>query len=285
MPSARPPRSRAVPEEFDPLSSGAVRGRPAPPVVPVSAERRVRRDAPTPPSRPSSKPHRVRASIGRGPLLLLLLIVSLVLTDAAVIDAQRADITAALAADGGRGVKIAVPVRKVHRAAPVTVRIERLGISSTLVDLRIKPNGALQVPADYQRVGWYVGSAHPGDPGPTVLVGHVDSYKGPAVFYKLRQLHPGDVITVGRADKTQARFVVQRVLTVPKKSFPTRLVYVGDGRPSLRLVTCGGAFDRKSGHYLENTVVLAVPEPRAAKAKPLQRRPGKPVRHLRSEER
>jgi hypothetical protein len=197
--------------------------------------------------------------VGRGPLLLLVLIVSLLLTDAAVIDHQRADVRAALAADEGQGPVVPLRKRTIRRAAPVSVRIDRLGISSALVDLRIKPDGALQVPADFQRVGWYVGSAHPGDPGPTVLVGHVDSYKGPAVFYRLRELRPGDVITVGRADRTQARFVVQRVLRVPKRSFPTRLVYVGDGRPSLRLVTCGGSFDRRSRHYLDNTVVLAVP--------------------------
>lgn len=193
------------------------------------------------------------------------------LTDAAVIDRQRADIAAALAADNGHGPTVAVPARTVHRAAPVSLRIERLGISSSLVDLHLKANGALQVPADFARVGWYVGSAHPGDPGPTVLVGHVDSYRGPAVFYRLHELRPGDIIAVGRADRTQARFVVQRVLKVPKRAFPTRLVYVGDGRPSLRLVTCGGAFDRRSGHYLDNTVVLAVPAPRAV-ARPRHRR-------------
>lgn len=243
-PAFSAPRSRTAPGESDPFTSGAVRGRPA--------------------------------AVQRVPLLLLVLIVSLLLTDAAVIDARHADVSAALAADEGRGPVVPLPKRIIRRAAPISVRIGRLGISSSLVDLHRQPDGALQVPSDFQRVGWYVGSSHPGDPGPTVLVGHVDSYRGPAVFYRLRDLRRGDVITVGRADKTQARFVVQRVLQVPKRSFPTQLVYVGDGRPSLRLVTCGGAFDRRSGHYLENTVVLAVPEARAPRPTELRRRRGKP---------
>ncbi len=239
--TAKTPRSRAVPEESDPFSFGTARGR--------------------------------QPLIGRGPLVLLLLIVSILLTDAAIIDSRRSQVTAALAADAGQGPVVPLRKRTIRRAAPVNVSIDRLGISSTLVDLRIKTDGALQVPADYQKVGWYVGSAHPGDPGPTVLVGHVDSFRGPAIFHRLRELRPGDVITVGRADRSRARFVVQRVLQVPKNKFPTQLVYVGDGRPSLRLVTCGGTFDRKSGHYLDNTVVLAVPEPRAAPRRPPVRRP------------
>lgn len=201
----------------------------------------------------------------RVPATLLLLISAIVLTDAAVIDHQRAAIVRDLAAEAGKGPTVALRPRAVRHAAPVSLTIGRLGIRSSLVDLRKQPNGALEVPKDFGQVGWYVGSAHPGDPGPTVLVGHVDSYKGPAVFFRLRQLHPGDRIVVGRADRTEAQYVVQQVRRYRKSAFPTAQVYVGNGRPSLRLVTCGGPFDRSSGHYLDNTVVFAVPAP-ASKA-------------------
>ena len=107
--------------------------------------------------------------------------------------------------------------------------------------------------------GWYVGSAHPGDAGPTVLIGHVDSKHGPGIFYAVSRLHPGDQIVVTRADRSRAVFVVQQVQRYAKRAFPTASVYRGDSRASLRLVTCGGAFDGRTGHYLDNTVVFAAP--------------------------
>lgn len=135
----------------------------------------------------------------------------------------------------------------------------RLKIRSALVDLRTDARRALQPPTNPAVAGWYVGSSHPGDAGPTVLAGHVDSRTGPGVFYHLDRLKPGDVIAVGRADRTTARFVVTVVMRVSKQHFPTALVYTGDGHPSLRLISCGGAFDRSTGHYLDNVIVLAVP--------------------------
>jgi len=186
-------------------------------------------------------------------------LVALLLTSAGLVDARRAAAAADVAADRGVGPAVTVVRHAPRAAAPVVVDVTRLGIHSSLVQLRKNADGTLQVPTDFARAGWYVGSAHPGDPGPTVLVGHVDSYKGPAVFYRLRQLKQGDRITVRRADRSTVVFVVDSVRTYPKRRFPTALVYRGDGRPSLRLVTCGGAFDRRSGHYLENTVVIARP--------------------------
>ncbi|MBA2323476.1 MAG: class F sortase, partial [Pseudonocardiales bacterium] len=154
----------------------------------------------------------------------------------------------------------------IRHAAPTAVLIPRVRIASTLVDLRKNPNGTVQVPKDFGQAGWYVGSAHPGDAGPTVLIGHVDSYKGPGVFFRLPELHKGDRITVRRADHSNAVFVVREVKTFAKRAFPTALVY-GGKRASLRLVTCGGQFDRRSGHYLSNTIVFADPAP-TAKPKP-----------------
>ena len=135
--------------------------------------------------------------------------------------------------------------------------ITRLGITSTLLRLGKTARGALQVPKDFQKVGWYTGSARPGDPGPTVLVGHVDSYKGPGIFYNLSRIATGDLVRVTRADRSVASFRVTRKVTASKSRFPTAAVYGSSGQAALRLITCGGAFDRASGHYLSNTIVFA----------------------------
>jgi Sortase domain len=89
------------------------------------------------------------------------------------------------------------------------------------------------------------------------MLGHVDSTSGPAVFYRLRELRPGDPITVARADGTAARFTVDRVEQYPKARFPTDDVYLSTMTPKLRLVTCGGSFDATAGHYRSNVIVFA----------------------------
>ncbi len=191
------------------------------------------------------------------PELLALSLV--VVTAAAVVDHRSALAAEAAAADAGSGRQVPLPARVTRAAAPTSVRVPRLGISSPLVDLRTDARGALQPPEDPARAGWYVGSSHPGDPGPTVLAGHVDSQSGPGVFFHLDRLRPGDSILVGRADRSTVRFVVTRTMRVSKQHFPTALVYIGTRSPSLRLISCGGAFDRSTGHYLDNVIVLASP--------------------------
>ena len=104
-----------------------------------------------------------------------------------------------------------------------------------------------------------------------MLIGHVDSKHGPGIFYAVSRLHPGDQIVVTRADRSRAVFVVQQVQRYAKRAFPTASVYRGDSRASLRLVTCGGAFDGRTGHYLDNTVVFA--EPLVVAAHPASNRP------------
>jgi hypothetical protein len=244
------------------------RGRPAPPAEPLV---RAQRLAPSPAPTPTAPPRPGFRRTWWAPTLQAVAIATVLLTGSAFIDATAATTAADLAADSGRGTRLSVTRAAVRHAAPVSVLIPRVGVRSTLVDLRKNPNGTVQVPADYQRAGWYVGSSHPGDAGPTVLIGHVDSKKGPGVFYKLAELKPGDVITVVRADHTSVRFRVQAVKRFAKRAFPTALVYQGDGKPSLRLVTCGGQFDRRTGHYLDNTIVFAAPlavQPSHVRAKP-----------------
>lgn len=151
-------------------------------------------------------------------------------------------------------------------APPRRVTVERLGIDSTLVGLGVQADGTLAVPEDFDTAGWYRAGTAPGDLGPAVLVGHVDSYEGAAVFYRLRELAPGDRVTVERVDGSVVSFEVYGQETVAKDAFPTERVYGPTEGAELRLLTCGGSFDEEAGSYEENVVVYArrVDEPVAA---------------------
>jgi sortase (surface protein transpeptidase) len=123
--------------------------------------------------------------------------------------------------------------------------------------LGLQGDGSLEVPTDFGRTGWYTGRPAPGEVGPAVIVGHVDSRRGPAVFYRLRQLRPGAEVVVHRGDGSRVTFVVQRSARHAKDSFPTAEVYGPTTERALRLVTCGGTFDRASLHYRDNVIVFA----------------------------
>jgi hypothetical protein len=148
------------------------------------------------------------------------------------------------------------------RGTPVPVRLEiaGIGVSTRLQRLGRDSDGAVDVPTgprQWEEAGWYAGGTRPGDPGSAVILGHVDSKSGPAVFYRLRELRRGDRIEVVRADGSRVRFTVARVEQYPKRRFPTADVYYPTLTPMLRLVTCGGAFDRAWGHYRDNVIVFA----------------------------
>jgi sortase (surface protein transpeptidase) len=140
----------------------------------------------------------------------------------------------------------------------VRVRIPAIGVDARLIRLGLDRSGALEVPQDWSEAGWYTGGPRPGEPGPAVIAGHVDSTSGPAVFYRLGALQRGATIRIARRDGTAVTFRVARVARWPKATFPTRLVYGPTSRPALRLITCGGAFDKASGHYVDDTIVFAV---------------------------
>jgi hypothetical protein len=133
-------------------------------------------------------------------------------------------------------------------AEPVGLEVPAIGISSsTLVPLALEANGELEVPTDFDLPGWYVDGPAPGEFGPAVIAGHVDSTDGPAVFFRLGELQPGATVSVIRSDGSTARFEVDRVERYAKDEFPTAEVY-GDTtqRSELRLITCGGDFDRST---------------------------------------
>jgi sortase (surface protein transpeptidase) len=142
-------------------------------------------------------------------------------------------------------------------ALPVRLQIPAIDVSTPLVKLGRLPDGSLEVPKDWDTAGWYDKGPRPGQPGPAVILGHVDSKTGPAVFYQLRALRPGDTVRVGLADGRVLVFRVQRVQRYPKDEFPTEAVYFPTLNRELRLITCGGEFDYAAGSYRDNIVVYA----------------------------
>ncbi|HEX2375413.1 MAG TPA: class F sortase [Actinomycetota bacterium] len=145
---------------------------------------------------------------------------------------------------------------------PVLVEIPSIGVSSRLLRLGLRADGTMEVPRDYALAGWFTGGAVPGQAGPAVIAGHVDSRSGPAVFYRLGELRRGDRVRVLRADGHWLAFEVAATARYAKAEFPTGAVFGPVPGPVLRLITCGGAFDRSSGHYLDNVVVTARPADR-----------------------
>jgi hypothetical protein len=143
-------------------------------------------------------------------------------------------------------------------APPVRVRVPAIGVDSELLRLGTDASGALVPPEDFDRAGWFADGAVPGDVGPAVVAGHVDSVDGPAVFFRLDDLAPGDEVLLDREDGTTAHFSVTGVGRYPKSDFPTEAVYGPTPRAELRLVTCGGDFDRSRRSYVDNVVVTAV---------------------------
>lgn len=141
--------------------------------------------------------------------------------------------------------------------APIHLQIPAIKVDTSLTPLSLQGDGAIAVPTNFAEAGWYSGGTLPGDPGPAVVLGHVDSFRGPAVFYRLPELRPGDVVSIQRLDDTTVRFAVDALREFPKNQFPTDLVYGDTAAPTLRLITCGGSFDRKTRSYLDNVVVFA----------------------------
>jgi hypothetical protein len=146
------------------------------------------------------------------------------------------------------------------RATPTAISIPRIEVQADIMALGTDPDGTVQVPPLDQamKAGWYSPGPSPGETGNAVIVGHVDSAKlGPAVFFRLGALVKGDTIRVARKDGTTATFTVDAVKSYPKTDFPTDLVYGPSDRPGLRVVTCGGAFDRDARSYVDNVIVFA----------------------------
>ena len=164
---------------------------------------------------------------------------------------------APIPAPSGRTVEPVWLTTVPRTAPPVLLTIPAIGVKTKLVDLGLNANGTLQVPASTAVAGWYGGSPTPGAVGAAVIAGHVDSRAGLGVFFWLRSLRPGDRIYISRSDGTMVVFTVTNVEMYAKDQFPTASVYGPVPDAELRLITCGGTFDRSLGSYLSNVVVFA----------------------------
>ena len=142
-------------------------------------------------------------------------------------------------------------------STPVRIRIPAIGVDSGLMDLGLRPDGSLEVPPEGFPAGWYTEAPTPGELGPAIIAGHVDWDGSPGVFFALRDLTPGAEITVARKDGRTALFRVTSVEQFPKGAFPTDAVYADIDHAGLRLITCGGSFDRQARSYSDNIVVFA----------------------------
>lgn len=140
---------------------------------------------------------------------------------------------------------------------PARVTIPAIGVDAEVIDLGLNPDGTMEVPEDFSQTGWFEYGSRPGQQGPAVIAGHIDSTTGPAVFYRLDQLRPGQRITVHSPQGERVTFAVERIGEYPKDAFPTDAVYRFTDEPTLRLVTCGGPFDETIGHYENNVIVFA----------------------------
>lgn len=143
--------------------------------------------------------------------------------------------------------------RAVRANPPVRVTIPAIGLSARVVPVGLTPAGHMEMPAPLV-AGWYRWGPVSGAGGPSVLVGHVDSDHGPAVFYRLSGVRTGETVQVVRADGTTSRFTISRITVVSKAEFPARAVFGATGRPAIRLITCGGSFDTSTG-YSDSLIV------------------------------
>ena len=188
--------------------------------------------------------------VGRGAVLLLL---TLALTCCGgdpgpkAVPTQHSDVAAPSGSAG----------RSATGAAPSHLEIPAIGLSTSLIELGLNKDETVEVPEDPARAGWFELGTVPGQRGSAVILGHVDSPDGPAVFADLSTLRTGDHIEVGLSDDTVVTFEVRRVATFANAEFPAQRVYAGTrGRRALNLVTCGGEYDRDRGGYQANVVVF-----------------------------
>ncbi|GAW52320.1 MULTISPECIES: class F sortase [unclassified Nocardioides] len=152
---------------------------------------------------------------------------------------------------------VQTPETPARQPLPVRLTIPDLDVTSRLIRLGLQPDGTVEVPQEPLLAGWYRFGPPPGARGTAVILGHVDSVDGPAVFYRLGELEPGDRVQVRLDDDSTVTYAVHTVRTYPNADFPAERVYGGRGARELNLVTCGGTYDSSRGGYQANVVVNA----------------------------
>lgn len=187
---------------------------------------------------------------------VMLVVSGAIAVTVAVLSQQHAPQPSAAAA----GATSAERGPSLKRSTPISISIPAISVHSNLLRLGLNPDGTIQVPAlpsQANLAAWYTHSATPGQIGSSVIEGHVDSYEGPAVFFRLGALKPGNAIDVTLADGVTAIFKVTGVREYLKTKFPSGQIYGRTNYAALRLITCGGTFDYATRHYLSSTVVFA----------------------------
>ena len=152
--------------------------------------------------------------------------------------------------------KLTTKLPVIARSQPIRITIRSIAVNAQVGTLGLQPDHQVMVPTNTRVVGWYKDGPPPGQIGSAVILGHVDSTKGPGVFFDLKSLMAGARISVVLRNGTVTNFSVTKVVQYSKSSFPDRLVYGSHGTRSLQLVTCGGTFDHATGHYESNVVVF-----------------------------
>lgn len=147
--------------------------------------------------------------------------------------------------------------KALAESAPTWIKVPSIGAESSLVPLGLNDDRTVQIPpvSEPMQAGWYEHSPTPGELGPAVILGHVDGNGEKGIFWRLHDVREGAEVRIGRKDGSVATFVVDRVEQVPKKSFPTDDVYGDTRAPQVRLITCGGAFDKAARSYMDNVIV------------------------------
>jgi sortase (surface protein transpeptidase) len=149
-------------------------------------------------------------------------------------------------------------VISLERSLPTELSIPAIGVEAKFADpLGLNADGTIEVPKSYEEVGWYQYGPTPGERGPAVILGHVDSYQGPAVFFSLGQLKEGDEILIERTDGKTATFTVERLERHTQHSFPTKEVYGDIDHAGLRIITCTGVYSHATLRYSHNLIVFA----------------------------
>ncbi|WP_329085659.1 class F sortase [Streptosporangium sp. NBC_01469] len=165
--------------------------------------------------------------------------------------------TASTVSGASTVTQVVRPPARGEVANPVRLRVPAIGVSTTVIALKLDARNKLVAPARFDRVGWNKAGPEPGEAGAAVIAGHVDSRTGPAVFYRLGKLRPGHRVHVDRADGSTVTFTVRRLARFPKSRIPDGQVYGSSKGAELRLITCGGTFDRKRRSYRDNVIVFA----------------------------
>ncbi|MDG4783369.1 class F sortase [Micromonospora sp. WMMD961] len=216
---------------------------------------------PLPPRRPAGAPSPLaRRRFGTGPGLPVLAVAALMVLIVAMLGVEQVTGVSLLPDRISAGLR--PPPKKfpvLSSSRPTSLAIEKIDLQAPVHDVGIAPDGTIAVPdaARAQEAGWYDQGPTPGQYGPAVIVGHVDTTSGPAVFHQLRELRSGDQIEVTRTDQSVAIFEVDSVERFDKGRLPVDEVYGDFSRPSLRLITCGGRWVGGETGYSDNVVVFA----------------------------